>query len=761
VTDRPPSSKKRAAPKEGAAAGLPAVLSSLRVTSRESGLVRGTRSLLKVNQPEGFDCPGCAWPDPQDRHVAEFCENGAKAVAWESTTKRVTTDELFRRSIRELDTLSDFELEGLGRLTEPVVKEPGDDHYRPISWDDAFVRIANEMRALASPDEACFYTSGRTSNEAAFLYQLLARRFGTNNLPDCSNMCHESSGVGLTAQIGIGKGTVSLEDFDAAELILVVGQNPGTNHPRMLTTLQQAKRRGARVVSINPLRERALVSFANPQEAMGLLGVGTAIADLHLQVRIGGDIALLLAVAHRLFAHDDAQGGGIIDRAFIAEHTLGFAEYERAVRAHDRQALDDETGVDPAQIDQLAAWYAESSSTIACWAMGLTQHRFGVDNISELTNLLLMKGNIGKPGAGPCPVRGHSNVQGDRTMGIHERPAPAFLEALEREFAFTPPLHHGHDVVATIEELEKGAVKVFVAMGGNFVAAAPDTARTRRAMANARLTVHVATKLNRTHLTPGHTSIVLPCLGRTEIDVQSGAPQFVTVENSMSIVHRSVGHLTPASPSLKSEPAIVVGIARALFGDDDTVPWARFLESYDHIRDRIARVVPGFTDMNTRVADEHGFTLPRPPRERVFSTPSGKAHFVVVAPPRLALPEGALLLMTIRSHDQYNTTVYGLDDRYRGIKQARDVILMNADDIQANGLEVDALVDVRSHFEGETREVSRVRVVAFDIPRRQAAMYFPEANPLVHLGSFADRSRTPASKSVVITVSRSMAEARA
>jgi molybdopterin-dependent oxidoreductase alpha subunit len=761
VTGVPPSSKKRPVKKESAAAGMPAVISSLRVTSRESGIVRGTRSLLKVNQPEGFDCPGCAWPDPQDRHVAEFCENGAKAVAWETTTKRVTTELLDARSIDALDGLSDFDLEGLGRLTEPMVRLPGEDHYRLISWDDAFAHIAAELRALSTPDEACFYTSGRTSNEAAFLYQLFARRYGTNNLPDCSNMCHESSGVGLTAQIGIGKGTVSLEDFDAAELILVVGQNPGTNHPRMLTTLQQAKRRGARIVSINPLRERALVSFANPQEAFGLLGVGTAIADLHLPVKIGGDIALLLALAHRLFSLDDAQGGGVIDRAFIDAYTEGFATYERAVRARERQMLDDESGVDPALIDTLAHWYAQSSSTIACWAMGLTQHRFGVDNISEITNLLLLKGNIGKPGAGPCPVRGHSNVQGDRTMGIHERPAASFIAALEREFGFKPPEHHGRDVIATIEGLESGDVKVFIAMGGNFVAAAPDTARTRAAMRRARLTVNVATKLNRTHLTPGQTSILLPCLGRTEIDVQAGGRQFVTVENSMSVVHRSEGHLPPASAALKSEPAIVVGIARQLFGDDDDIKWAGFAENYDRIRERIARVVPGFDDMNVRVRERHGFTLPRPPRERTFSTPSKKAHFVVVEPPRLTLPDGALLLMTIRSHDQYNTTVYGLDDRYRGIKQARHVILMNHDDVDAMGLEEGALVDVRSHFLGETREVTRVRVVPYDIPRRSAAMYFPEANPLVHLGSFADKSRTPASKSVVVTIARSDDEASA
>ena len=746
---------------DAAAAGFPAVWSTVKITRQESGLVRGARTLLKVNQPEGFDCPGCAWPDPKDRHLAEFCENGAKAVAWESTTRRVSSDRMDRHSTTALATLTDHELESTGRLTEPLVKRPGDTHYRPIVWDEAFALVAEHLRGLASPDEACFYTSGRTSNEAAFLYQLLARRFGTNNMPDCSNMCHESSGTGLTAQIGIGKGTVSLEDFDEAELILVVGQNPGTNHPRMLTTLQQAKRRGARIVSVNPLRERALVSFANPQEPLGLLGVGTPIADLHLPVRIGGDIALLQGVAQRVLEKDDAAGGGVVDRAFIAEHTVGFDEWERAVRARSRAALDDETGVDPSLIDRLAELVAQSSRIIACWAMGLTQHRFAVDNIHEITNLLLLKGAIGKPGAGPCPVRGHSNVQGDRTVGITERPSAAFLDALGREFSFTPPSHHGRDVVSTIEGLERGEVKVFFSMGGNFVAAAPDTERTQRAMQKAALTVHVATKLNRTHVSPGDTSLLLPCLGRTEVDEQAGGAQFVTVENSMAVVHRSEGLLAPASAHLRSEPAIVVGVARALFGDDDVVPWASFVEDYDRVRDRIARVVPGFHDMNARVRERHGFTLPRPPRERVWSTPSGKAHFVVVEPPRIALADDQLLLMTIRSHDQYNTTVYGLDDRYRGIHQARRVILLHADDIAKRGLSAGDTVVVRSHFQGETREVSFVRVVPFEIPPRMAAMYFPEANPLVHLGSFADKSRTPASKSVVITIERQVDETRA
>src|SRR5262245_47330275 len=569
-----------------AAAGPRAVLSTLEQV-RELGLARGLAVLRRVNQVDGFDCPGCAWPESLPRHTLEFCENGAKAVANEATPKRVTAEFFARFSLAELEAQEDVWLEEQGRLVEPMWRAPGATHYAPISWDAAFARIAGHLRSLGSPDEAVFYTSGRTSNEAAFLWQLFARAFGTNNLPDCSNMCHESSGTGLGESIGEGKGTVGLDDFARCDLILVIGQNPGSNHPRMLTVLQAAKRRGCRIVSINPLRERGLVAFANPQEALGLLGRGTPLADRFVQVRVGGDVALLQGVAKVLLELEDAAPGTVLDREFIDAHTLGFDAWRKALDERSLDALERAAGVPRPEMRALAELYARSKAGFACWAMGLTQHEHGVANVQELVNLLLLRGNIGRPGAGPCPVRGHSNVQGDRTMGIWERPTPEFLARLGAEFRFVPPQEHGLDSVAAIQALHSGRARVFVALGGNFATATPDTAFTHEALRRAELTVHVSTTLNRSHLVHGREALILPALGRTERDTQNGVDQFVTVEDSMRAVHRSQGRLEPAGPELRSEPAIVAGIARAVLGEA-SIPWSALAGDYDRVRERIA-----------------------------------------------------------------------------------------------------------------------------------------------------------------------------
>jgi molybdopterin-dependent oxidoreductase alpha subunit len=592
-----------------AAAGPGAVLSTARRVG-EMGLSRGLDTLAHVNQVDGFDCPGCAWPEALPRHRFEFCENGAKAVAHEATRKRVTRELFARNSIAELDARDDQWLEAQGRLTEPMWLPAGGERYEPIGWDAAFARIADHLRALATPDEAIFYTSGRTSNEAAFLWQLFARAFGTNNLPDCSNMCHESSGTGLTETIGEGKGTVGLADFELCDLILVLGQNPGSNHPRMLTVLQAAKRRGCKIVSVNPLRERGLVAFANPQEPLGLLGIGTPLADLFVQLRVGGDVALLQGVAKCLLELEEASPGRVLDHAFIAAHTEGSSGWRAAIERRSFDELARASGIARAGMRELAELYASSERVIACWAMGLTQHAHGVANVQEVVNLLLLRGNIGRPGAGPCPVRGHSNVQGDRTMGIWERPTPEFLDRLDAEFAFIAPRTHGHDTVSAIHALHDGAARVFVALGGNFARAAPDTELTQRALRRAELTVQISTTLNRSHLVHGREALILPTLGRTERDVRGGVAQFVTVEDSMRCVHRSMGRLEPASHELMSEPAIVCALARAVLGVAHPFPWEAFGADYDRVRERIARVVPGFEEMNRRVREDGGFVLP-------------------------------------------------------------------------------------------------------------------------------------------------------
>ncbi|WP_432015314.1 FdhF/YdeP family oxidoreductase [Streptomyces cucumeris] len=738
-------------PPPRSAVGLPAVGHSLRIAQQQMGVRRTALTLLRVNQKDGFDCPGCAWPEPEKRHKAEFCENGAKAVAEEATLRRVTPEFFAAHPVADLATRSGYWLGQQGRLTHPMYLPEGATSYEPVSWDRAFGIIAEELGALSSPDEAVFYTSGRTSNEAAFLYQLFAREFGTNNLPDCSNMCHESSGSALTETLGVGKGSVLLKDLHTADLIIVAGQNPGTNHPRMLAALEEAKANGAKVISINPLPEAGLERFKNPQTPRGLT-TGVAITDLFLQIRLGGDQALF-RLLNRLILETE----GAVDEEFVREHTHGFEEFAATARDADWDETLRATGLDRAEIDRALRMALASKRTIVCWAMGLTQHKHSVPTIREVVNFLLLRGNVGRPGAGVCPVRGHSNVQGDRTMGIFERPAPAFLDALEREFGFAPPREHGFDVVRAIRALRDGQAKVFFAMGGNFVAASPDTEVTEDAMRTARLTVHVSTKLNRSHVVTGARALILPTLGRTERDLQAGGPQFVTVEDSMGMVHASRGRLEPAGPQLLSEPAIVARLARRVLGPGSRTPWEEFGQDYASIRDRIAAVIPGFEDFNARVSDPSGFALPHGPRDdRTFPTATGKANFTAAPVEYPELPEGRLLLQTLRSHDQYNTTIYGLDDRYRGIKNGRRVVLVHPEDARELGLADGSYADLISEWtDGSERRADGFRVVHYPTARGCAAAYYPETNVLVPLDATADTSNTPASKSVVIRLERS------
>jgi molybdopterin-dependent oxidoreductase alpha subunit len=733
--------------KSKTAGGVPAIIETVKVVSSEMGLIRGARTLLKVNQSGGVDCPGCAWPEPdRERSHFEFCENGAKHVADEATTKRVTPEFFQQWSVADLALQSDQWLGAQGRITHPMLLRRGATHYEPVSWEGAFELLSAELNSLNYPDQAIFYTSGRTSNEAAFLYQLFVRQFGTNNLPDCSNMCHESSGTALNETIGIGKGTVTLEDFDRAEAIFVIGQNPGTNHPRMLSALQRAKRNGCKLVHINPLPEVGMTRFKHPQQIFGLLGAGTELADLFLQVRINGDVALLKGIMKAVLARD------ALDRDFIESYTTGFEEFVVRLAEVGWDQIVAQAGVARDLIEKAAEIFVKSERTIFCWAMGLTQHRNAVANIQEIVNLMLLRGQIGKPGAGLCPVRGHSNVQGDRTVGIWERPSAGFLDRLGEEFGFEPPRNHGFDTVKAIQAMHDGQAKVFFALGGNFLSATPDTEFTAAALRRCRLTAHVSTKLNRSHLITGDRALILPCLGRTEVDTQSSGSQFVTTENSMGVVQMSHGSLEPASPELLSEPQIVARLARATFEHRTSVDWEQFGSDYDLIRDAIERVVPGFENYNERVRQAGGFYLPNPARERVFRTPSGKAVFTVHSLPEHKLEPGQFLMMTIRSHDQFNTSVYSENDRYRGISNGRRVVFLNAEDIEAAGLEAQHVVDLISHFNGEERVAPKFTVVPYDIPRGCAATYFPEANVLVPVGSVAEKSNTPASKSVVITI---------
>ena len=739
-------------PKE-VAAGPASVMTAARRAFGEMGVARSLKVLSKVNQKGGFDCPGCAWPDPDDRSgIAEYCENGAKAVAEEATKKRITPAFFREWSVEALSKKSDYWLGKQGRLTYPMVLRRGSSHYEPISWEDAFRLIADQLNVLDSPAEAIFYTSGRTSNEAAFLYQLFVRLFGTNNLPDCSNLCHESSGMGLKEVIGIGKGTVTLGDFEKAELIFVVGQNPGTNHPRMLTTLQKAKRAGAKIVHVNPLPEAGLKRFRHPQEVFGWLGKGDQLADVFVQIRINGDVAFFKGMMKHLLHEEARHPREVLARQFIKQKTEGLWAFGEDLLGESWEVIVEESGISREQIEQVAQMVIEAERIIVCWAMGLTQHKNAVGNIQSIVNLLLMRGAIGKPGAGVCPVRGHSNVQGDRTVGITPRPSEAFLDRLGEAFDFEPPRAPGYDTVEAIKAMHEGKASVFFAMGGNFLSASPDTEYTAEALQRCRLTVQVSTKLNRAHLVTGAQALILPCLGRTERDVQVGGEQFVSVENSMGIVHASQGTLEPASIDLRSEPAIVAGLADATLGVGTPVDWDTLVADYDRVREFIAQVIPGFEDYNRRVREPNGFYLPNAARDGVFNTDTGKAKFTIHPIPRHGLEAGQFLMMTVRSHDQYNTTIYGLDDRYRGVKGERRVIFMNPDDAREAGYEQGDVVDLISHYQGEERLARRFVVVPFSLPRRCTATYFPEANPLVPVDHTADKSNTPASKSVVISL---------
>ena len=754
MTAKPPVSdasetNPRLGPPKDRAAGPRAVAVSLRRSYNEMGLRHTAHTLFKLNQPGGFDCPGCAWPDPTKRKTADFCENGVKHVAAEATHKRVTPAFFRQHGVTELATKSDWWLEEQGRLTEPMVRRAGSEHYEPISWDAALALIAAELNALASPDEALFYTSGRTSNEAAFVYQLFARAFGTNNLPDCSNMCHESSGHALVRVLGSGKGSCTLEDLETSALIVICGQNPGTNHPRMLTSLEIAKRNGATIVAVNPLPEAGLLRFRNPQTLRGMALQGTALADLHLPVRLGGDQALFMAVGKLLLEWK------VLDHAFIDTYTDGFDAYAAHVASIEWPEILTATGLTRQSIEQLARYVAEAPSMVACWAMGLTQHKHAVAMIEEVVNVLLLRGNMGRPGAGVFPVRGHSNVQGDRTMGISEAPVPEFLDLLQQEFGFAPPQKHGFDAVNSVRAMIDGRAKVLFMMGGNFVRAMSDTAVTEKAVAGLRLTVSVATKLNRSHVITGATSIILPTRGRTERDVTAAGPQSVTVEDSVGLIHASHGSLEPASPSLRSEVAIVCGLAQATLGNKVPVDWDAMAGNNAVVRDHISRVIPQFEDFNARVAEPGGFLLPHAVRDRRFHTETGKARFSANRLEYVTLPPGRLLLQTIRSHDQFNTTVYSYDDRYRGVHGSRHVVFVNADDLAERGLADGDVVDIVGEWaDGIERRVEGYRVVAYPTPRDCVAAYYPETNVLIPLDSVADSSNTPTSKSVVVRLEK-------
>ena len=739
---------------KNSAAGIPAVISTAKYGLGNMGVLGSIKNLTRVNDFNGFDCPGCAWPDPdKHRSFAEFCENGAKAVADEGTRNRADINFWSQWSVSDLSKKSDHWLNSQGRITQPMILMPESEYYVPISWNESFDIIADNLVSLDNPDQAIFYTSGRTSNEAAFLWQLLARRFGTNNLPDCSNMCHESSGVALTESIGIGKGTVTLEDFNSADLIIVVGQNPGTNHPRMLTALRDARKKGASIISINPLTETGMKRFKHPQNPIEMFGLGSSIADKHLSIKINSDQALFRAFSKSIIE------SGKLDNDFIQNSTYGYEDYKKLVLDTDLGEISKITGINKDEIIQVSKKISESKSTIVCWAMGITQHKNSVATIQEIVNFLLLGGNIGKPGAGVCPVRGHSNVQGDRTVGINHKPSIEFIDNLEKSTGISSPTSHGYDSVEAVKAMESGDAKVFLAMGGNFVSAMSDTNRTSNALTNCDLTVHISTKPNRSHLLSGKIGLILPCLGRTEIDESTVGHQFVTVENSMGIVHSSRGTSKPASNYLISEPSIVSGIGGALETrlERSGIAWGNLSDNYDLVRDLIEKTIPGFDNYNQRITNKSGFYLPNPPKDsRTFKTKNSLANFF--CHDISCISSDQFMMMTIRSHDQYNTTIYGLDDRYRGIRNGRRVVLMNKEDMLENGLEASDLVDLSSDRKNGQVISPKWFVVPYDIPSGNIATYFPESNVLIPLESVADRSNTPTSKSVPIGIKKSVTQ---
>lgn len=738
-------------PKEFAA-GMGGVYHSMQPALAGMGVGRTGKLMLNLNQKEGFDCMSCAWPDPSHRKIAEFCENGAKAVTWEATPLKISRDFWREHSLTSLEDKTEYWLGMQGRIVEPVYRAPGSNHYEPVTWDRAFEIIATHLNALDDPNEAAFYTSGRASNEAAFLYQLFSRAFGTNNLPDCSNMCHESTGAGMQFSVGIGKSTVSYDDFLESDLIIIMGQNPGTNHPRMLTALQEAKQNGARVVAVNPLPEAGLIGYKDPQKVKGYLGKAIKIADQFLKIRLGGDMALLQAIAKRVFAAEDQRPGTALDRDFIERYCDGFDAYREHIDAVDEREVEQATGLSSSEIDELAERYLAADRVIIAWAMGITQHRRGVDTVKEILNLLLLRGNIGKLGAGASPVRGHSNVQGDRTMGVWEKMPDSFLDALGAEFGFDPPRDHGVDSVDGIRALDEGRIKVWVGLGGNLIGAISDTNLAESAMRKTSLSVQLSTKLNRSHVITGEAALILPALGRTEVDLQRTGPQYVTVEDSVCAVHASHGQISPIADTVRSEVAIVCGIAHATLGKKYDIDWLGMIDDYDVIRDHISRVVPGCENYNEKTRKPGGFVLPNGPRdERRFDTETGKARITVNALEPVECPPGRLLLQTVRSHDQFNTTIYSLNDRYRGIKKGRSVIFVHPEDLAELGLADGQTVDIFSEWQDEPDRVLRgFRTVAFPTARGCAAAYFPEANVLVPLDSTALESNTPVSKAVVI-----------
>ncbi|MBN3582983.1 FdhF/YdeP family oxidoreductase [Algoriphagus aestuarii] len=735
------------------AAGPKAVYHAMEKAFHAMKVSKTFKILGALNQKGGMDCPGCAWPDPAHRSkLGEYCENGVKAIAEEAIDANADADFFTKNSILEMRGKSDFWLGQQGRLTQPMWIRKGESHYSPVDWNTVFETIGNKLKSLPTPDDAIFYTSGRTSNEAAFLYQLFVRIFGTNNLPDCSNMCHESSGVALNHTLGIGKGSVKLEDFYQSELILIFGQNPGTNHPRMLTALKKAKENGAKIVVVNPLKEAGLMSFQDPQSVLGILGIGAPLADLYLQIRINEDVALVQAVAKKLLERSE-KDPSVIDSDFILSNTDGFETYQKALNTLELESLISRTGLKTQEIEEFVNLVTDRKKIIACWAMGLTQHVNAVDNIQEIVNLLLLKGSIGKPGAGTCPVRGHSNVQGDRTMGIWERPSKEFLDTLASTFNFEPPRKHGVDVVGAIEIMHQQPEKVFMSMGGNLLSAAPDTSFTTIALENCAMTIHVSTKLNRSHLHPGEIGFILPCLGRTDIIQEKSGIQKLTVENSMGMVHSTQGNQVARSEYLLSEPHIISQIASRTLGNQ-IIEWDSLIDNYDNIRDLIGKSVKGFESFNERIKENSILELPNGPREGKFTNDIGKARFTVNSLPDYQMEANELLMMTIRSHDQFNTTIYGMDDRYRGIYGIRTVVLMNKSDIENLKLDVNLPLTLSSHYEDKIRKVEGLTIVPYDIPSGCIATYFPECNELVPIHLKARKSYTPASKSVKVKVSQ-------
>ncbi len=742
------------------AGGLRSVISLVKYSTRHLGWFKGSKVLRRSNQIDGFDCPGCSWPQADKRSRVEFCENGARAIAHEATPTKIGGQFFDEWSIEQLRGKSDFWLEQQGRIARPMVKKPNSNHYERIRWEDAFLLIGSELRDLESPDDAFFYCSGRTSNEAAFLYQLLARQFGTNNLPSSSNMCHEPSDRALSNTIGVNKGTVSLEDFEHADAIFIVGQNPGSNQPRMLAALEKAVRRGARIVSINPFREAGLLRFKHPRDLLGIFGSGTPLSELFLQVVVNGDVAALKGIAKAVLEEEAKRAGEILDHEFIHQHTVGFDEYDLALQKTNWDEITQACGVSREDIRKAAEIYIGAERTIICWGTGLTQHKNGQANVQELVNLLLLKGNVGRLGSGVCPVGGHSNAQGIRTVGVWEAPRPPFLRRLGEAFDFQAPERHGGSTVQAVKAMHSEEGKVLIGLGGNFLAVTPDTAFVEAAVRNCRMTVHISTKLNRSHLVTGELAFILPCLSRSDLDVTATGEQFLTVENSMSVVHKSRGHKPPVSERLLSEASIIAGIAAQTVGDtaggpNSGVTWKTLGEDYDVIRDRIELVVPGFDDFNAKIKGPGWLVLPNGARERHFDTGSGKAQFTVHQVPRITREESQFLMMTIRSHDQFNTTIFALGDRYRGISRHRRVVMINPADMEAAHLQKGQSVDLTSHFKGQLRTAKQFIVVPFDTPPGCVATYFPEANPLVPLGSVADGTDTPTSKSIVVSISPS------